>query len=98
MLRGCRDRILPYALLSALTPFVANCSTPDEVSPFDPEDNDDAIGELAGGKVDAEGQYRSGCDGDPIRTGVYALRGDVVKMLMAMEQAEDQMRAEVVAS
>src|SRR5438445_655194 len=70
---------LALALLP-LMPVVNACTSLDEQSPFDDDDNgDDSIGGGVGGKADGAkaAGYRSGC-GSPIRTGKYALRGDVI--------------------
>jgi len=64
--------------LFALTLFASACLTdagPD--SAFD-DDGDDGVADGAGGKADSTVHgYRDGC-GTPIRTGKYALAGDVV--------------------
>jgi len=68
-------------LLAAAAPIMAACVADDgEQSAFDEEDNEDSVGLDGdeGGKADGEGHYRSGCSGDEIRTGTYALRGDIV--------------------
>jgi cytosine/adenosine deaminase-related metal-dependent hydrolase len=45
---------------------------------FDPDENDEHVGVAAGGKADGAGAaYRDGC-GAPIRSGRYALLGDVI--------------------
>ena len=66
------------ALLLVSVSLFSACAE-DDTGPFDDSDNDDSIGALAEGKADSAqaAQYRSGC-GAPIRSGKYALRGDVV--------------------
>lgn len=49
----------------------------EPASPFDESDNDDSLG-AGDGKADAIAGYRSGCNDQVIRTGRYALRGDIV--------------------
>ncbi|HTM22312.1 MAG TPA: amidohydrolase family protein [Kofleriaceae bacterium] len=69
-------------LLAAVAPVMAACTMDgdDEASPFDEEDNEDSLGLRGdeGGKADGEGHYRSGCPGDEIRAGRWAVRGDIV--------------------
>src|SRR5438105_15806381 len=56
---------------------LAACITDEGTQAFDDDDNDDTL--VADGKEDSvvASGYRSGCNA-PIRTGSYALHGDVV--------------------
>lgn len=68
-----------WLLASVLALGCAADDAPDEVpvGAFDESDNDNTLMDDEG-KADAIKGYRSGCDGKTIRTGRYALRGDVV--------------------
>src|SRR5438067_3643069 len=81
MLSGCRTkglamRRLGTALRTIGLIALAACVSDEELQAFDDDDNDDTL--VADGKTDstASNGYRSGC-GAPIRTGSYALHGDV---------------------
>ena len=66
------------ACLLGATIFAA-CVVDEAMQAFDDDEGDDTLGEGGGGKADGAGStsYRSGC-GAPIRTGSYALHGDVI--------------------
>ena len=49
----------------------------DAFSPWDEDESDTTTGDGPGGKADAIAGYRAGCN-EPIRTGRYVLKGDVV--------------------
>jgi cytosine/adenosine deaminase-related metal-dependent hydrolase len=65
------------AALLALPTTGCDPEADEPIGAFDEDDNDDTLGSGAGGKADGKSGYRTGC-GAPIRTGRYALRGDVV--------------------
>jgi len=66
-----------YLLVGTLM-FGAACSPEDQTTDDTwADENDDTVGADPEGKGDSATQYRTGC-GSPIRTGSYALKGDVV--------------------
>ena len=70
-----RSKLVPV-LYTVLVACLAGESEFDQA--FDDDDNDELVGVDDGGKTDsASKNYRSGC-GAPIRTGSYALHGDVM--------------------
>ena len=88
-------------LLAALVLVAAAACAPDvddAVSPFDGDETDDSVGSGPGGKADGATSYRSGC-GAPIRTGAYALKGNVVTptgvLVNGYVVVEDEMIREV---
>jgi len=72
-------RMAGFGLLVGTLMFAAACSPDDQTATDDTwiDENDDTVGADPEGKGDAATQYRTGC-GSPIRTGTYALKGDVV--------------------
>ena len=71
-MRRIRRYLSTFAVLA-----LAACVTDEGLQAFDDDDNDDTL--VADGKEDSviASAYRSGCNA-PIRTGSYALHGDVV--------------------
>ena len=71
-MRRIRRYLSTFAVLT-----LAACVTDEGLQAFDDDDNDDTL--VADGKEDSAiaSAYRSGCNA-PIRTGSYALHGDVV--------------------
>ncbi len=74
-----RTKAWILSVMAMLGVFTATGCVGEDTSAFDESENDDSVGGEADGKADAvqAATYRSGC-GDPIRTGKYALKGDII--------------------